>query len=368
MKEINKYIDAREADIYNMPIKERISWLINLSKKHSEVFCSPESYLARKRYLAEHPTMVIALKCMDGRIHIPYITKTPLGIIMPFRSLGGRYDLGWPYLGEVLHNTVNRAVESSRRILVMITYHYSKGSDHRGCAGFNYDCASAVKHTFEIKKQIEYIFGRDHQTVYPLVCGIETDEDAMIFHGENKDILNLADCEDSSKEFWESKLKEMFPDMPEQVFRDLIPLAIGNIEHIKDIRSSQRNLDLDAVHREWMICVGRGFDFLHVPNTALIIGPYGPDLGGPIRKAVSIIKSNMEKGMIPKDGFLLLASAPYSDIGVDRARAELKSRFLSHYASEVIKKESMEMHKLMVKSSAVLNWRSRSLEEIGDDE
>jgi hypothetical protein len=36
MKEIiNKYINAREADVYNMPIQKRIDWLINLSKKHS---------------------------------------------------------------------------------------------------------------------------------------------------------------------------------------------------------------------------------------------------------------------------------------------------------------------------------------------
>jgi hypothetical protein len=116
------------------------------------------------------------------------------------------------------------------------------------------------------------------------------------------------------------------------------------------------------VHREWIICVGRGFYFLHVPNIALIIGPYSPDIGGPIAQAAGIIKSNMEKGMIPKDGFLLLASAPYSEIGVDMARAELKSRFLGEYASEVIQKAHPSMHKLMIKKTAVLNWHTRHLE------
>jgi hypothetical protein len=37
----------------------------------------------------------------------------------------------------------------------------------------------------------------------------------------------------------------------------------------------------------------------------------------------------MKAGRIPDDGFLLLASVPYDEIGVDRARVELKSRFLS---------------------------------------
>lgn len=362
MKDINKYIDARESGIYKMSIKERIDWLFNLSKHHSDVFCSPESYLSRKRYLAKHPTVVVALKCMDGRIHIPYITKTPLGIIKPFRSLGGKYDLGWPYLGEVLHNTVNNAINASHRVLVLITYHYSKGDVHRGCAGFEYDCDAAKKHVFELKRQIEHVFGKDHQTVYPIVCGIETDEDAMILHGENKEVLNLANQSDASRDFWSIKLREMYPDMPDRILRDLAPLAMGNVEHIEDIRNSARNLALDAVHREWIICVGRGFDFLHVPNTALIVGPYGPDLGGSIRKAVGLIDSNMQKGMIPKDGFLLLASAPYSEIGADKARAELKSEFLSQYASDVIKEENPKMHDLMIKKHAILNWHTRSLE------
>jgi len=362
MKEIiNKYINAREADVYNMPIQKRIDWLINLSKRHSEVFCTPEAYLARKRYTFKHPTMVIVLKCMDGRIHIPYATKTPLGIIKPFRNFGGMFDLGWPYLGEVLYNTVNQAIESSQRVLLLITYHFSKSDKKRGCAGFDHDCEKSKKYVAEIKKQIEYIFGHDHQTVYPVICGFETDEDAMILHGENKEILNLAECKESPREYWVNKLRITYPDMPERVLHDLVPLVKGNIEHITEIRALHRNLDLDTVHREWIICIGRGFDFLHIPNMALIIGPYSPDLSGPIVSAVSVIKSNMNKGMIPKDGFLLLVSAPYNEIGVDKARAELKSNFLSQYASEVIIKEHSDMQKLMIKKTAVLNWNTRNL-------
>lgn len=362
MKEINKYIDAREADIYHMPIQERIDWLINLSKRHSEIYCTPDAYLDRQRYSAKHPTMVMALKCMDGRLHLPYATKTPLGIIRPFRNLGGMFDLGWPYLGEVLYNTVNNAIEDSNRVLILITYHYSKSEKSHGCAGFNYDCEAAIKHALGVKKQIEYIFGHNHQTVYPVICGFETDEDAIILHGENKEVLDLAKNAETSEEFWANKLRTMYPDMPDQVLRDLVPLAQGNIEHIKDIRSSHRNLALDSVHREWIICIGRGFDFLHVPNIALIIGPYSPEMSEPITNAVSIIESNMKKGMIPADGFLLLASAPYTEIGVDRARAELKSRFLCQYASEVIKKTNPAMYKQMIKKTAVLNWHTRDLE------
>mgnify|MGYP000152855404 CR=1 FL=1 len=46
----------------------------------------------------------------DGRmwkvIGFPVATNTPVGILMPFRNLGGMFDLGWPHLGEVLAHQV----------------------------------------------------------------------------------------------------------------------------------------------------------------------------------------------------------------------------------------------------------------------
>ncbi|HSQ90743.1 MAG TPA: hypothetical protein VLM19_01070, partial [Nitrospiraceae bacterium] len=73
----------------------------------------------------------------------------------------------------------------------------------------------------------------------------------------------------------------------------------GKITHIAEIKQIHRELNVE--HREWMICIGRGFDWLHMPNLALIIGPYSPDLDDPIRKAASIIESNMRAGRIPDD-------------------------------------------------------------------
>ncbi|KFC49974.1 hypothetical protein DK37_23330, partial [Halomonas sp. SUBG004] len=67
--------------------------------------------------MAKHPTSIVVMKCMDGRIHIPHATQTPLGIITPFRNLGGIFDLGWPYLGELLTETVLQATQSGRATL-----------------------------------------------------------------------------------------------------------------------------------------------------------------------------------------------------------------------------------------------------------
>lgn len=51
-----------------------------------------------------------------------------------------------------------------------------------------------------------------------------------------------------------------------------------------------------------------------------------------------------------------------------RARAELKSRFLSQFAAGVIRKEFPELAGKMFGRVAVLDWRSRALEMIGAGE
>src|SRR4030042_3989112 len=94
--------------IHGMPIQERIDWLIHHADRHSQEFKSPESWLARSRYHAKHPTDIVAFKCMDGRINIPVATNPPYGIMLPFRNLGGRFHLGWPHLGEGLSEHVER--------------------------------------------------------------------------------------------------------------------------------------------------------------------------------------------------------------------------------------------------------------------
>jgi hypothetical protein len=347
-------------EIHNRPIQERIEWLFEHANNHSKAFSSAESWLARERYFAEHPSAIAVLKCMDGRINIPVATNTPNGLIQPFRNLGGMFDLGWPHLGEVLTSYVQNVTRQGRHIMILITYHYSKGDTHRGCAGFNYNTEAAMAHTYQIKQQVEQVFGSGHKTVYPIVCGFETDEDALILHGSNGEILNMADIKPTERAALQPRLEAIFSDMTAQMRADLLPLLEGNLEHIEEARQQERELDI--VHREWMICIGRGFDFLHMPNVALIIGPYSPNLSEPIRKAAGIIQTNMEVGRIPDDGFLLLASVPYQDVGVDRARAELKSKFLCDFATEQIHESFPNLGNKMAIRSAVLNWQSRALE------
>ncbi len=346
--------------IHNKPIDERIVWLLEQAHQHSASYSSPDDSMARTRYLAEHPTEMVVLKCMDGRINIPIATNTPRGIIQPFRNLGGIFNLGWPHLSEVVSNHLQGVIAKGRRAMIVITYHYSKGDPKRGCAGFNFDIEAARAHTYQIKRQVEQIFGQRHSTVYPVVCGFETDEDALILHGSNGEQLDLSTLHPGERDSLLPRIESLFPDMSAQMRQDLLPLAAGNLDHIEAARRQPRQLD--NVHREWVICIGRGFDFLHIPNVALIIGPYSPSLAEPIQMAAGIIENNMQQGRIPDDGFLMLASTPYQDVGVDRARAELKSRFLSGFAAEQIQLSHPQLARKMHIKTAVMNWQSRALQ------
>ena len=328
--------------IHQKPIVARIDWLYEVACRYSAAYCDPEASMARERHRARHPTAIAVLKCMDGRINIPIATNTPPGIIQPFRNLGGFFDLGWPHLGEVLEHYVHDRVRSGQRVLMFITYHFSRGDPHRCSAGFNYHTDAAIAHVMGVKTQVEHVFGRGHATVYPLVCGFETDEDALILHGaggSSLDASTLGPDEDETR--LRVRLQPLFPDMLAVMLADLARLVMGNIAHVAEVRQTDRQLDIE--HREWMICIGRGFDFLHAPNLALIIGPYSPDLADPVRKAGGIIAANMRSGRIPDDGFLLLASSPYQDIGSDRARAGLKARFMAHFSAEVIRRDLPEL-------------------------
>ncbi|SDD18113.1 Carboxysome Shell Carbonic Anhydrase [Aquimonas voraii] len=352
--------DADGEGMHARPIAERIDWLLARAEQHSQVFSASDSVLARERYRALHPTALAAMKCMDGRLNLAYATGTPIGLIQPFRNLGGRFDLGWPHLGEVLSAWVLRQIREGRRVLLLLTYHFARGSRERGCAGFGFDTAAAQAHVQGLRQQVERVFGQGHDAVYPLVCGFETDEDALCLHAPGGEVLDLAGLREDEAGALPQRLLTLFPDMPAQVREDLLPLLLGNLRHVGAIRASQRPLEVE--HHEWVLCVGRGFDVLHMPNHALIVGPYSPRLDQSIATAAGIIESNMRSGRIPDDGFLLLASVPYEEPGPDRARAELKARFLCEFSCELIRERHPWLAGRMHVQRAVLDWPRRQLQ------
>ena len=333
--------------------------LIALNKKHSEMFHSQR--LERALYLSQHPTNVIVFKCMDGRIHMPTVTRTPLGIMQPFRNIGGKFDLGWPMLNESFDQHIKKAVSKGNRTLVLVTYHFSAGDEHRGCAGFNYDCEESKRFTENFRKQILRTYGKNNGVVYPILVGLETDKDALIFHGERGRILDVSQIVDSSSESLFVLFHKLYPSMPERILHDLIPLVQGNVQCIKETMNMGKPLK-QMVHGEWILAVGKGFDWLHTPNIALIVGPYDPNIGDPIKKAVGIIKSNLHARKT-KEGFVLLSSAVYSD-AAEKNRAKERTTYLSNLTQEIIAEHYADMVARTHVMSVIINAQTMEMEMI----
>lgn len=348
---------------YTGDLKE---FILNRNEEQSAAFRSAAARLARTRYRAEHPTEIAAWKCMDGRLNLAIYTKTPPGIIQPFRNIGGKFDLGWPFFQETIKAWANYSLHRGRRCLVLVTYHFSKGDHHRGCAGWKYDTGAAHAAAEALARQTEGVFGKAPRMVYPVVVGLETDEEGLVIHGSKGETLDMATL--SSLEGLEEKIRDMFPDMDLQMAQDFLPLLEGNWEHIREIRASNRP-PIDLEHREQIIAVGRGFDWLHLPNKALIIGPYSHEWPQAVATAGKIILGNLNDGRVPKkEGVLLLLSSLSRDeegsLGWNMAIE--KAKYLERVSKQVLLENVPELKDSLQVFAGVTFADTRKLHPLGE--
>jgi hypothetical protein len=343
-------------------LKDRINELRELNARNSQEFLNQS--LDRQLYRAKHPTEIAALKCMDGRLHLPVITETPLGIIQPFRNLGGKFNAGWPFFQGALEEWRSHATNKGRHCLIFVTYHFSRGDAHRGCRGFNYDTDAARQEAERLKNQIDQVY-RGH-AVKTIVCGIETDYDALILHGDNGEVVDMFEAKDTSSATLSDMVKRLYPDMATEIQRDIRPLLEGNARHIQKIRESNRAAS-EIEHKEWILGIGRGFDWLHLINAAFIVGPYSPDLSGPIETAARLLLDNVQSGRVKaEDGIVILTSALYRKAtGPDREFAVQKAKFLSDFAQHILEKPDFsELTPHLQILSGVVNMNTRKFEQI----
>lgn len=345
-------------------------YILRRNKTQGELFTTPSAELGRKHYHALHPTRIIALKCMDGRIHLPLYTETPPGIIQPFRNIGGRFDLGWPFFQELIRDEVNFSVKAGREFLLMSSYHFSKDDTHRGCAGFSYDTEAARQQAFKIEEQFCHAVGGAvivSPVAFALTIGIETDNEALLFHGKDGSVMDLAELSvTTSENDIEIMLRNLYPRMSHGMVRDLIPLIKGNIRHIEKVRRAGK-APVDLEHREQVIAVGRGFDWLHLPNTALIVGPYSHAWPEYVRVAGTIVLDNIRKKRIPESlGALLLIVAHHrQDEGAfGRALKREKVRYLKEESLRALKEGVPELMKYIQIVTGVVSAETQHLELI----
>ena len=96
-----------------------VKFILDRNAAQSEAFTDPSAQLKRRLYRAQHPTEILVLKCMDGRLNLSLYTETPPGILQPFRNIGGKFDYGWPFFQELIRDGVNFSVAKGRECLVI---------------------------------------------------------------------------------------------------------------------------------------------------------------------------------------------------------------------------------------------------------
>ena len=344
--------------------KDLAAFVLSRNKEQCAAFCSPGAALTRRMYRAKHPSEIIALKCMDGRLNLAVMTNTPQGIIKPYRNIGGKFDLGWPYFGRLILDDVEYAVSKGRTSVILSTYHFSKGDHHRGCAGYGYDTAAARTGAMKLAKQFQTAFGGNHAAVFPIVVGVETDEGGLVFHGAGKDTFDIANHVDATEESLRSHVRHMYPSTPTSIIDDLLPLVVGNQHYVKKIRAEKRPV-VEMEHKEQIIAVGRGFDWLHLPNRALIIGPYDPKWEDAVATAATIIAGNMKaKRVAASDGTLLLVSAPFRSVGADQGVAREKALYLAREAERVLRERAPQIAKKLKVLAGTVNMHTRAFEAL----
>ncbi len=297
---------------------------------------------ARRRYWAEHPTFFAALKCMDGRLNLSRITRMPIGLFKPYRSLGGRFEIYWPaFINMRLRAWVAKAANKASFNSIFVTYHYSASdNDALGCTGWHQDTQAAIGHAKELCEQLRYIF---LDQVVPIVTGIETDRDILILHGPHHDVRGntLMGC---TNDHIHQCLGDAFGDeMPDVVRQDLVPFLSGNSEHIASL--GNRPLDRSVLgHTERILAIGQGFEWLAAgKRKALIINDSTVDLREPIETAGRILAENL-KGTPEDDHALIFTNVPFED-ALGQRIAHKKGPGLLKFARDVLSKTQPELWK-----------------------
>ena len=335
--------------------------LFGLNKDNSQAYVDAE--ISRQMHRNKYPISLGVSKCMDGRVHLPVMTNTPLGYMHPWRNIGGNFDLGWPFYQETIAHWLKQSIRESTPMVMLTTYHYARGAagedvekvKSRGCAGHEYDTEAAHAASWKLKQQFDDAFRNDD--FYALNWGVETDLDALILNGEKGQIVDLSEFKYHQVVEIVDMLRELHPQVPIDVIRNLVPVIEGNIAHITGVRNSNRPI-IDMEHKERVLAVGRGFDWLHEPNLALIVGPYDPQLEAVIGKAAGLLQGNLENNRVkPEDGLVLLVSAQYEEDGYKRRLAEFKAQNLAKVSQKAIEKYTPNLELDLVMATCDMKTR-----------
>jgi len=345
-----------------------ISRIKQINREYSENFCLPDAQAERRWFCEEYPVGLFSFGCMDGRNNIPNATEIPLGVMKNFHFAGGEWHW-WNNVSTVFSKDIARHEKKHRASLVLVSYHFSRSEKHLGCAWFNYDTDAAIKANLKFLKKIERVYGDKHKVVFPVLVGLETDEESLVIHDSNnhENVLRVADLQEYDENYLKTTLVQMFGLIEANTMKMLLRLIAGNINHVAKIRASHRPV-IDLDHREWILAIGNGLDWFRATNQAIIIGMYSYNPQEAIKTAASVIEKNLRTGQISKeDGFVLLASSSFhSESGYEKTSAREIALEYMRFAKEIIAQHYPQLLEMMHPLVTITNLDDRKFIEVKD--
>ncbi len=309
-----------------------LSMLLDINRRNSQEFRSRKE--KRQEYRRKHPTEIAAFKCMDGRINLSCATQTEMGIIHPYRNIGGKFELRWPQLKDELSNMVRYAEDNGKSILIFCVYHWSAAHPHLGCAGHQCDKDAAMACAAGLRDDLEDVFKDTGGLVVPILIGFNTDYDTIVLHGYNGESLDLLEFTGDELEL-ELVVHTFFKGVNEHVLLDLMPLLTGNMNHTRQAKAKNRTIH-EVDHQESVIAIGLGYDWLHQPNTAFIINHFDPNLDHHLRRTAELALDNLKSGRSNSKEIVLMSSAIYRRPW-ERGLAVRKSEYLFERAQTTLR-------------------------------
>jgi len=336
-----------------------VQFLLDHNAAQSADFTNPKEVERRQSYVHQHPTSFHVLKCMDGRCDMAQVTETPAGTITPWRNLGGMFHLGWPTFQQQLLRALKVAKQEEMPVAIIVTYHFSASQPHLGCKGWGYDTEAAKAYTQKFQAKATTFFNNG---VPVIVMGLETDRQALLVEGWNGETLDIRESLGLSEQELATKLTTMFPGCDPRVLRDLVPLLAGNSRHVTEVQNQQLTPE-DVDHQEWTLAIGRGFDWLHLYNVAIIIGPFDVDISKPLRIGAGLLAENVTSGRVDpnKHGLVVMSASPtWRRQGTtDWSGAETKAAFFAAKTMRLIQEEYKEIAEYAYPLVGVVDMHTR---------
>ena len=260
--------------------------VIALYQRQSELFQQDEAQ--RRRYFERHPTFFGCLKCMDGRVEFPAMTKTARGIVKPYRAVGGKFELFWPAFQRSFALWVKEAITHDAYSCVFVTSHFCSLKHELGCKGWENDVDAARSHMEKLARQMADDFG---EQLIAIPTTVDTACDNLVLHGPCGDISGER-LRNLDVDAIRDEIRRVFPDMPTQIIKDIAPFLLGNAERVAELKGNPRSVR-EMEHDERVIAIGEGFDGLAAENFALMNSDVNPNLDAAVVLAAKMIEKKM---------------------------------------------------------------------------